>query len=207
MLIDARNRACPQPVVMAVNALRSLPDGEKLEVQVNDAVAVENLKRMASGKGYPADVRQQGGEWTVMITKKGAAESGAAPAASAAEENISCTGTRKKEVIVVGTDCFGQGEGNPKLGKTLVKNYLYALAQQDVLPDEMIFLNGGAFLTSEGSESLEDLRNLENRGVKIFTCGICADFYGVKEKIKVGVISNMYDIARMMQEADKVVRI
>lgn len=210
MQIDARNKACPQPVVMAVNALRSLSGGEVLEVLVNDEVAVENLKRMAAGKGYPEEVRQQGSEWTVVITKQGGAEDAGAAgagAAPAAEETISCGISRKKELIVVATDQFGQGSGNPALGKTLMKNYLYALAQQDVLPDWLIFINGGAFLTSEGSESLEDLKSLESRGVKIFTCGICADFYGVKSKIKVGVISNMYDIARMMQEADKVVRI
>ena len=47
MLVDARNKACPQPVVMAVQALKELGDGETAEVLVNDPAAVENLKRMA----------------------------------------------------------------------------------------------------------------------------------------------------------------
>ena len=195
MVVDARNKACPQPVVMAVNALRELSEGETAEVQVNEKVAVENLKRMANGKGYPVVVRQNGDEWTVTITKQG---EGANTPESGDEkpEEITCAPKGINEVIVVATDRFGQGDGNPQLGKTLIKSYLYALAQQDILPTTMIFLNGGAHLTAEGSESLEDLKSLENRGVQIFTCGICAEFYQVKDKIKVGVISNMYDIAR-----------
>lgn len=206
MLVDARNKACPQPVVMAVQALKELGEGETAEVLVNDLAAVENLKRMAKGKGCPVTVRQQGDQWSVTITKQGSKDA-AKEAAPDLDEEITCAPLERREVIVIGTDRFGQGDGNPQLGKTLIKSYIYALAQQDILPETMIFLNGGAHLTAEGSESLEDLKSLENRGVQIFTCGICADFYGVKDKIRVGVISNMYDIARMMQEADKVVRI
>ena len=50
------------------------------------------------------------------------------------------------------------GGPNEQLGATLLKGFIYALTQQDKLPDQILFYNGGAFLTCEGSESLEDLK-------------------------------------------------
>jgi len=61
-------------------------------------------------------------------------------------------------------------------------------------------------LASEGSEVLETLRGLSGKGVEVLSCGTCLDFYGLKEKVEVGVISNMYDIVRSLLEADRVIR-
>jgi peroxiredoxin family protein len=59
----------------------------------------------------------------------------------------------------------------------------------------MIFFNGGAHLTCEGSESVEDIKELESRGTKILTCGTCLDFYGIRDKLAVGGVTNLYEIA------------
>ena len=70
----------------------------------------------------------------------------------------------------------------------------------------MLFYNGGARLTVEGSDSLEDLRALEERGVEILTCGTCLNYYGLTEKLAVGSVTNMYTIAEKLAGAGKVVR-
>ena len=70
----------------------------------------------------------------------------------------------------------------------------------------MIFYNGGAKITCEGSDSLEDLKNLESQGVKIVTCGTCLDYYGMKDKLAVGTVTNMYDIVESMNNAGKIVK-
>ena len=72
-------------------------------------------------------------------------------------------------------------------GKILMKSFLYALTQQDELPDTILFYNGGAKLTCEGSESLEDLKDLAARGVEILTCGTCLNFYGITESCRSAV--------------------
>ena len=56
-----------------------------------------------------------------------------------------------------------------KLGKVLMKGFLFAVTQLDELPKTMLFYNGGATLTTEGSDSLEDLKSLEAQGVTIKT--------------------------------------
>ena len=70
----------------------------------------------------------------------------------------------------------------------------------------MLFYNGGAFLTCESSQSLEDLKMLEEQGVEIRTCGTCLNFYGLSGKLQVGEVTNMYDIAERMTKADLIIK-
>lgn len=98
------------------------------------------------------------------------------------------------------------GEGDPVLGHLLLKGFLYALTQQEELPQTVLFYNGGAFLTTEGSESLEDLRFLEESGVEILTCGTCLNHYGLADKLAVGQVTNMYEIAERMTHASLIVK-
>ena len=67
MTIDARGKACPQPVVLSLHALAELKEGETLEVWVDNEAAVENLKRMAAQKGRPTAVYPESGYWRVQI--------------------------------------------------------------------------------------------------------------------------------------------
>lgn len=76
------------------------------------------------------------------------------------------------------------GEGDPELGKVLLKGFIYAISQQKDLPKTMLFYNGGAFITCEGSQSLEDLKALEEQGVKILTCGTCLNHYGLTDRLQ-----------------------
>jgi len=98
------------------------------------------------------------------------------------------------------------GEGSDELGKILLKGFLYALGQQETLPKTILFYNGGAAMTCEGSPSLEDLTSLQALGVEILTCGTCLNFYGLTDKLKVGEVTNMYAITEKMSQADLIVR-
>lgn len=111
---------------------------------------------------------------------------------------------RRGMVAVISADHMG--EGDPVLGHLLLKGFLYALTQQEELPQTVLFYNGGAFLTTEGSESLEDLRFLEESGVEILTCGTCLNHYGLADKLAVGQVTNMYEIAERMTHASLIVK-
>lgn len=80
------------------------------------------------------------------------------------------------------------------------------MTQLDTLPKTMLFYNGGATLTTEDSDSLEDLKSLEAQGVEIMTCGTCLDYYGLKDKFAVGTVTNMYSIVETMAKAGRIVR-
>lgn len=201
MILDARGKPCPQPVVLALHALTELKEGEALEVLVDNDAAVQNLTRMAGQKGRTAETAREGEFWRVTIGAQGAS----APASVPAAQPACCSPNLSAAVVAVGTDVMGRG--SEELGRALLKSFLYALAQLEVPPVTLLFFNGGAKLTVEGSESLEDLRELESRGTEILTCGTCLDYYGIKEKLAVGSITNMYRIAQILTEADRLVNL
>ena len=97
-------------------------------------------------------------------------------------------------------------EYNDELGKVLIKGFIFAVTQLDKLPKTMLFYNGGATLTTEGSDSLEDLKSLEAQGVEIMTCGTCLDYYGLKDKLAVGSVTNMYSIVETQAKATKIIK-
>ena len=107
-------------------------------------------------------------------------------------------------VVVISADHMG--EGDEELGKVLIKGFIYALTEQDVLPQTILFYNGGAKLTCEESPTLEDLKSLEAQGVEILTCGTCLNHYGLTDKLQVGSVTNMYVIAEKMTQAGNIVK-
>ena len=118
----------------------------------------------------------------------------AAEAPVAAEEvDLHTDGRRKGMVVVLSSNQMGQGD--EALGKLLMKGFVYALSQQEQLPRTVLLYNGGAFLSCEGSDSVEDLRELEAQGVEILTCGTCLNHYGIGDRLRVGSVTNMYEIA------------
>lgn len=194
-VVDARGMACPIPVVKANQALAEMAEGV-LEVHVDNAVAVENLKRMAVQKGLPVKAEEKVPDhYVVTIPVTGKVDT-AMPA-------ISC-GTGVDFVVAVDTDVMGRG--SDELGKTLLKGFLFAVSRLSTLPKTVLFYNGGAKLTVEGSDSLEDLQAMAENGVEILTCGTCLNYYGLTDQLAVGSVTDMYTIVERLSAAGKVVK-
>lgn len=197
-MLDARGMACPLPVVNAKKAAEGLHPGDTLIVRVDNEIAVQNLQRFAQHMGFTAaGEKVSESEFTVTMVIGGEAK---------AEPEIACNlDTRKKGMLVV-LSGNTMGSGDERLGKALMKAFVFALTKQDVLPETILCYNTGAYLTTEGADTLEDLKLLESEGVTILTCGTCLDFYGLKEKLAVGGVTNMYDIVERMESAQTIVR-
>lgn len=198
--VNAMGDVCPVPLVKAKNAIAELAGSGKVEVLVDNEIAVQNLEKMAQQKGYGFLVKEKKEkEYHVEFTV-----SEIEPAETEEETVCLVPAAKKTKLVVLSADHMG--EGAEELGKILMKSFLYALTQQDELPDTILCYNGGAKLTCEGSESLEDLKDLAARGVEILTCGTCLNFYGITEKLQVGSVTNMYDIVERMSSADRVIK-
>ena len=197
--VDARGDACPLPVVKAKKAIAELNGAGEVEILVDNEIAVQNLTKMAQQKGlvYSAEKLEER-EYSVRITV------GETTPESEEKAEVCAPDTRTDTVVVIASDQMG--EGAEELGKTLLKAFVFSLTQQDKLPRTMLFYNGGAHLTCEGSPMLEDLKALEAEGVEILTCGTCLNFYGLTEKLAVGGVTNMYVIAEKMLGAGNVVK-
>lgn len=198
--LDARNLTCPHPVIETKKVLSTLQKGQTLEVLVDNHIAVQNLCKMAGQKKISVTSEKiDEDNYLVNFFPK----AGSHP--ERIDEPVICYPDQTNDtVIVLASDKMG--EGDERFGKILMKGFIYALTELDILPSCILLYNNGAKLSTEGSDSLEDLKLLESHGVEILTCGACLDFYELTEKLKVGSVTNMYAIAEKMLESSKVVR-
>ncbi len=203
VVVDALGDTCPVPVVKAKKAIKGLSKGGEVEILVDNETSVQNLTKMADQKGFEVSSKKLGDKkyQVNMLVNEG-------EDAEDVDETLfdPCALPTGKKNTVVQISSRYMGSGDDKLGGSLMKAFIYALTQQDVLPETMLFYNGGAYLTCEGSDALEDLKELSGRGVRILTCGTCLNFYDITQKLSVGEVTNMYDIVEILEKADRIIR-
>lgn len=202
--VNALGDACPIPVVKTKNALRELGGSGVVEVSVDNEIAVQNLNKMAKQKNYEFSYEKKSDtEYivTIGINSDSKTDTNTVSKTSGTQKDE----TSLKETVVV-IDSDKMGDGDEEFSKTLLKGFIYALSSQDIPPAKIIFYNTGVRMTTEGSESIEDLKVLANAGAKIYSCGACLNNYGLSEKLLIGEVTNMYDIAGYLLNADLVVR-
>ncbi len=189
--IDCRGLACPQPVITTKKALDEIEQGEFILI-VDNPSARDNVERFAKSQGAMVNVEQRENDFYLHIQKKSAFDVAAS--------------VQKAEKVMVYINSNLMGVGEEALGAILMRSFLKTLLDLKPIPSKIIFINSGVRLTTEGSEVLESLKVLSEKGVEILSCGTCLDFYGLKEKLSVGMISNMYDIAQSLLEADRLIK-
>lgn len=192
-IVDARGQACPQPVLMTKKALAEMGEGA-FTVLVDSAISKDNVVRFATSQGCETRVEEKDGVFRIAVAKGNGNKAEASAPEGGPASNIT---------LYIHSDRMGQGDDT--LGGILIKGFIKTLRDVDPKPRRMIFVNSGIFLTTEGSEVIDALKELEAMGIEILSCGTCLDFFNRKEKLQVGVTSNMYDIASALLQADKVV--
>lgn len=189
-MINCIGEACPLPVIKTKKALR---ENNRVTVLVDNEIATQNLAKMSKQLGFTCQTTQlDEKKYNVVISKDGTIEE---EACDVMTSPVSETG---EYIVAVSSNQMGGGE--EELGKILIKGFLYALTEQDVLPKKILFYNSGVYLATKNSDSLEDLRQLADKGVEIESCGLCADYYQVKDKLAVGSVTNMYSILETMRQ-------
>ena len=189
--VDAMGLACPLPVVKTMKALEALHEAATVQTHVDNDTAVQNVVRLAEGKGLHARTEKLADDHFIVTIE-----------ANCAAEKM----PEKKGNTVVAVTSDAMGHGSDELGRQLMKGFVYALSQLEELPKTILFYNGGAKLTTEDSLSLEDLKVMQAQGVEILTCGTCLNYYGLSEKLAVGSVTNMYSIVEALANADKVIK-
>lgn len=200
--LDFQGKACPIPVVETKKALVGLKKEDVLEVLVDNHVAVQNLSKLAEQKKLTVLAEQKRDNLhlvTLTVT-----ESTDLSGEDADPDNCIPDMRSGNTAVVFSSDKMG--EGDEKLGRILMKGFIYALTEQEKLPRTILFYNSGVKLAVEGSESLADLKLLEAQGVEILACGTCLNHYQLTEKLGVGTVTNMYAIVEKLTQAAKVIK-
>lgn len=189
---------CPYPVVETRKQILANP-GETFVVIVGDQAGRDNVSRLAAKMGYSSSDVPAGDGFCLTLTPEGAQGEATNPEAVP----VSTVPSSGKTVIYCGSDRMGDGDDG--FGKVLMRNFITTLLEMDPLPDMVLFVNSGINLTTEGSEVLEALEKLDEQGVDLATCGLCLEFYEKKEQLKVGRVTNMYEMVEVQCQAARVV--
>lgn len=201
MTIDARGQNCPIPVIMANKEIEN--NILSFTILVDNAIAVENLKKLAKNKGYKVELQGIGLDYSVDFL------SIENPSHENKQDNSQLDAKTKPSVstddwvLFMGKDVIGTGD--PVLGDSLIKMYFYTLSQGNSLPNAILFMNDGVKLPAINAQVIEHLEVLAERGCEILVCGACLDFYKLTKQLQIGSISNMFTITEKMNAASKVV--
>jgi len=190
--LDCRQDQCPTPVVETRKLLLAEP-GEPLTVLVGDDTARENVSRMAESQGYGVSVESAEYGFALLLTP------GSGPATKSTSTPVA-----GKTIALVTSDRLGSGDD--ELGAVLMKNFLITLLELDRPPEQVFFMNGGVRLTVAGADTLEALNKLACAGVDIASCGLCLEFFGLKERLAVGRVGNMLETVQALASAGRVIR-
>lgn len=191
-VVDARGLSCPQPVILTRKAMAA---SANVTTVVDSEASRDNVRRMAEKAGRNVTVEDKDGEFHLHILAQEVEQEAAPPA----------TTTLLSDPLVLVVSDLKMGRGNEELGKILVRGFFHTLGEIEPIPDTIIFFNVGVLLVVDDSPVLEDLKALEKKGVTILVCGTCLDYLELKDRLAVGQVSNMYDIAGAMLSAGKMV--
>ncbi len=192
-ILDCRTMVCPLPVVTVKRALEET-GCTGVTVMLDDGAPRENVTRFACNRGYEVNESVTSSGITLVITTPDGVSS-TSPAVPVSSERCLLVTSEKL------------GEGPEELGRLLMKNFIITLLESADLPGKIFFVNSGVLLTTEGSELLEALEKLGNRGVEVLSCGVCLDFFGKRESLRAGTVTNMFTIVEALMASGGTVRL
>lgn len=196
--VNAMGKVCPIPVIMTKKVLRENTTGENIMIRVDNEIATQNLTKMAGQLNIKSNVTKlSDAEYTVLYDLEGCEVCAVLNDSSVLEQGAD------EYVVAINSDKMGTGD--EAFGTTLLENFIYALTEQDRIPKMVVMYNSGIRLVTENEKTVKDLKTLQEKGTEILACGLCLDFYGLKEKLQVGSATNMYRIVEIMR-TNKVVR-
>lgn len=147
-------------------------------------MTVDNVK----WRDVSAEQKHDGVNLTVMKAKVGRVE-------GASQSNI---------VLFIASDVLGRADDR-QLGGLLMQKFLHTVCGFESGPETILLINSGVKLATEESPVLRELRQLENRGTDILSCGTCLSRFQLTDKVAVGQVSDMYSIASALFEAGKII--
>ena len=196
IVVDAKGKNCPIPVLMAKKEI----DGgqQAFAVDVDNAIAVQNLQKLAQSQGYACSVTPMGSDFRVSFARTcDACDAALEPPAPVPAPVTGQTTIFVPRKII--------GDGSEELGANLIRMFFYTIAQGGEPPASIVFMNEGVYLPCQDDQVVEHLRALEAQGVQILVCGTCLNYYGLTEQLQIGAVSTMYDITQALQLAQKVI--
>lgn len=199
--VDTRGLKCPAPLIKTRQALNEAEEGEALQIIIDNPSSLGNIKRFLNDNKLGFSEKSENGI-TILIVNRG----GQLPSMDNVEDYCSVTEEKQGRKVVVAITSERMGSGDDELGTKLMSSFFKVLPLTEPLPYAIVIYNAGVKLAVAGSPVEEYLKELETKGVRIYMCVTCVDYFNIKEKINVGIISDMYQIINVLNEASLVLR-
>lgn len=194
--LDFKGLACPQPVIRTKAFLEETGGCLELSVEVDNLAAAENVTRFLEGQGFATSYKGEGSLYSVSGQRTDASS------APAETEGQSAPGS---VAVMITHNTIGTGD--LELGHKLMLNFLKTLPEMGESLWRVVMVNEGVKLACHGTETLAELKALEEKGVSLLVCGTCLEHFGLMAEKGAGVTTNMLDIITSLQVADKVINL
>jgi len=194
--IDTRGHLCPAPLIMAKKGISEATPGEAIEILTDNDTACQNLQNYLTELKLNPQVRTEGNVHIFTLTAPEAL------AAAPSPESF-CAAPANDYVVAIKSNAMGIGDDD--LGHILMRAFINSLNAADKLPTAILLYNSGVKVALKDTDTALSLQELEDKGVAVMACGTCVEYFGVKESLAVGMISNMYTITKYLSEAGHVV--
>jgi selenium metabolism protein YedF len=217
--LDLRGLSCPEPVLRTKKAIDD-QTVSTVEVLVDDEVNVQNLERLARSQKLTFKKENHDGHFRIVLARTSGAgqpeqspqvgegkQKSKTPSTAAAPSTVSSPrggGT----VVFIAKDTFGQGADQNQdydFSHNLLNVFLQTIQQSALKPRAILMANAGVKLIDPQSSTYKVLEDLKNDGVTVLACGLCLDYYKLKEKVAVEQITNMFAICEYLFAADQVI--
>ena len=186
--INAVGLACPKPVINTKKELDKIDNGIVV-VTVDNDIAKQNILKLSNSLNCESKIIKEEKDLISIEIKKG--------------ENVIIEEKKQEKLedkcIFISSDKIGNG--NDELGAVLMKGFIYTLTESKPYPKSILLVNSGVKLSTENYDTVENLKILEEAGVEILSCGTCLDYYGLKESLTLGSVTNMYTIVDIMKNS------
>lgn len=183
--IDARGLNCPKPVIKTKKAIE---ENDEVEVLVDNETASKNVKKLGIKMGAKVTVVKENDNYYKLLIS------------DYKKTNKTDKNLNKGKVIFVKSEYLGTGE--QQLGDILIKGFIKTLLEINPLPDKIIFINSGVKLACKNEDVINSLKKLTDNGVEVLSCGTCLDYYNLTDELKVGNVSNMYEIVESLNKGN-----
>lgn len=197
IVIDTKGQLCPTPLIMAKKGIQEAPAGSSIEIHTDNDTSLQNLRNYLTELKLTIAIRNEGGIHVIRLVKPETIADYLNP------EAFCEVPVAKNYVVAIKSETMGNGEH--ELGLILMRAFVNTLKSADKLPTTILLYNSGVKIAIKDTDTAQSLQELEDKGVAIFACGTCVDYYDLKDKLGVGMISNMYTMTKYLSEAGHII--
>ncbi len=209
--LDLRGLTCPEPVIAARRAFDDRTVS-LVEALVDDDVCVNNLLRLARSLRASFSSASKKDHFLVTISRSTNPSVVGTTSVIQVDEQVAAAGASAEPVesrvlgcvLFLSKDTLGQGD--EEFSRALLNIFLQTTLEAGQHPRAILLMNSGVRLMSPASQARKVLDDFRQAGCEVLACGLCLDYYKLKDEVPRDQITNMFAICEYLFAAEKIIQ-